>query len=58
MVYVTGFGKTLRKGSARDSRNARLVAKVKICQSPDFVIYMSNNPSSNLPSSTEASRAI
>ena len=22
-IYVTGFGKTLRKGSARDSRNAR-----------------------------------
>ena len=22
-VYVTGFGKTLRMGSARDSRNAR-----------------------------------
>ena len=26
---------------------AFLVAQVEICQSPDFVIYMSNNPSSN-----------
>ena len=26
---------------------AFLVARVEICQSPDFVIYMSNNPSSN-----------
>ena len=44
---VTGFGKTLRMGSARDSRKscAFLVAQVQICQSPDFVIYMSNNPS-------------
>ena len=24
LVFVTGFGKTLRMGSARDSRNARL----------------------------------
>ena len=26
---------------------AFLVAQLEICQSPDFVIYMSNNPSSN-----------
>ena len=26
---------------------AFLVAQVEICQNPDFVIYMSNNPSSN-----------
>ena len=36
---------------------AFLVAQINIYQSPDFVIYMSNYPS-NLPSSTEASRAI
>ena len=38
--YVAGFG----KGSAHDSHNAFLVAQVKICQSPDFVISMSNKP--------------
>ena len=38
-------------------RFAFLVAQVEICRSPDFIIYMSNNPS-NLPSSTEANRAI
>ena len=32
---------------ARFVQCAFLVAKVKICQSPDFVIYVSNNPSSN-----------
>ena len=30
---------------ARFAQYAFLVAKVEICQSPDFVIYMSNNPS-------------
>ena len=32
---------------ARFAQCAFLVAQVEICQSPDFVIYMSNNPSSN-----------
>ena len=32
---------------ARFAQCAFLVAQVQICQSPDFVIYMSNNPSSN-----------
>ena len=32
---------------ARLAQCAFLVAQVEICQSPDFVIYMSNNPSSN-----------
>ena len=32
---------------ARFAQCAFLVAKVEICQSPDFVIYVSNNPSSN-----------
>ena len=32
---------------ARFAQYALLVAKVQICQSPDFVIYMSNNPFSN-----------
>ena len=32
---------------ARFAQSAFLVAQVEICQSPDFVIYMSNNPSSN-----------
>ena len=47
--YVTGFGKTLPPYGIR-MRFAQcvfLVAQIKICQSPDFVIYMSNNPSSN-----------
>ena len=44
-LNVTGFGKILRKGSTHDSRNALLVAQVKNCQSPNFVIHMSNNPS-------------
>ena len=35
--YVTGFGKTLRKGFAHC---AILVALVEICQSPDFVTYL------------------
>ena len=39
---MTGFG--IR---ARFAQCAFLVAQVEICQSPDFVIYMSNNPSSN-----------
>ena len=30
---------------ARFAQCALLVAQVEICQSPDFVIYMSNNPS-------------
>ena len=47
VLHVTGFGKTLRMGSASDSCNARLVAQVEICPSPGFVIYTSNNPSSN-----------
>ena len=29
---------------ARFAQSAFLVAHIKICQSPDFVIYMSNNP--------------
>ena len=33
--------------SSRVMQCAFLVVQVKICQSPDFVIYMSNNPSSN-----------
>ena len=38
----------LGKPSIRDPRAIRaIVAQVEICQSPDFVIYMSNNPSSN-----------
>ena len=46
ILNVTGFGKTLRMGScARFAQCAFLVAQVQICQSPDFVIYMSNNPS-------------
>ena len=45
LLYVTGFGKTLCKGSVCDSCNARF--QVEIHQSPDSVIYMSNNPSSN-----------
>ena len=32
---------------ARFTQCAFLVAQVEICQSPDFVIYMSNNPSTN-----------
>ena len=32
---------------AQFAQCAFLVAKVEICQSPDFVIYVSNNPSSN-----------
>ena len=32
---------------ARFALCAFLVAQVEICQSPDFVIYMSNNPSFN-----------
>ena len=32
---------------ARFAQCAFLVAQVLICQSPGFVIYMSNNPSSN-----------
>ena len=32
---------------ARFAQCAFLVAQVEICQSPDFVIYMSYNPSSN-----------
>ena len=52
-IIVTGFEKTLRMGSTRNSRNTQfaqcafLVPGVKNCQSPDFVISMSNNPSSN-----------
>ena len=34
-------------GSARFAQCAFLVAQVEICPSPDFVIYMSNNPFSN-----------
>ena len=44
---------------ARFAQCAFLAAHIENnCQSPEFVIYVSNNPSSNLPSSTEASRAI
>ena len=32
---------------ARFAQCAFLVAQVEICESPDFVIYISNNPSSN-----------
>ena len=45
-IHVIDLGK-LCKRSTRDSWNTRLVAQVEICQSPDFIIYMSNNPSSN-----------
>ena len=39
---MTGFEKTLRMGSERDSCNARfLVAQVKNCQSSYFAISMS-----------------
>ena len=41
VLYVTGFEKT-RLGFAQCTF---LLAQVKIYQSPDFVIYMSNNPS-------------
>ena len=37
---VTVYGKTRHMGSAQ---YAFLVAQVEISQSPDFVIYMSNN---------------
>ena len=43
-TYMTGFGETLRM---RFAQCAFLVAQVEICQSPDFIIYTSNNPSSN-----------
>ena len=32
---------------ARFAQCASIVAQVEICESPDFVIYISNNPSSN-----------
>ena len=49
LSFVTGFGKTLPPYGicARFAQCAFLVAQVKICESPDFVIYISNNPSSN-----------
>ena len=43
IIYVTGFRKTLR--NLRFAQCAFLVAQVKICQCPDFVMYMLNNPS-------------
>ena len=49
---VTGFGIRVRFVQC-----ALLVAQVEICQSPDFVIDMSNNPS-YCWSSPEASHAI
>ena len=45
-LFVTGFGKTLHKGPACDSCDVFLVPQIEIYESPDFVIYMSNNPSS------------
>ena len=52
--HVTEFGKTLCMGFVQC---AFLVAQVEICQTPDFVIHMSNNPSNcwhHLRSNTKA----
>ena len=41
------FSRALKKIGEPGDEATFLVAEVEICQSPDFVIYMSNNPSSN-----------